>query len=207
MASFSFKLCLLLLSAFCLSSATYWDNWNTAAGSPSFVPSNPSFATSSLPQSSSYGAGALTWIRLKSSGLSTPPLSSRKNQYMYLMSTSLFNGQYCQLYCGLRSFLVVDSYGNLVCRRDMSNNYWGGIPTNYPEYCVPDTFYSSTCTSFIPALSNLQNGACNLYFSTPYQGKGYDCCFHNRYEVQGVIADEVNKKSSATTQQLIQTEP
>jgi hypothetical protein len=115
MAKF-FKSILFCLLFSVLASSTIWDNWNIQAGAPGFVASNPPYSVT--PPLSS-GPFYFPWIRYKDSSNTIPGISfgDRKNQYMYILNSipALFDGRNCKVYCGIRSFLVMDSYGNLVC--------------------------------------------------------------------------------------------
>jgi hypothetical protein len=48
----------------------------------------------------------------------------------------------CKIYCGPRSFLLLDANNLLICKRDTSSSYWGGINdinnNTYAQYCIPN---------------------------------------------------------------------
>jgi hypothetical protein len=113
MAKF-FKSILFCLLLSVLTSSTSWDDWNIQAGAPGFVPSNPAFSLT--PPTT----GLYPWIRYKDSSTTIPGVSftDRRYQYMYILNSALFDGTACKIYCGIRSFLVIDSNQNLVCQRD-----------------------------------------------------------------------------------------
>jgi hypothetical protein len=94
-----------------------WDTWNINIQNKVSV--SPAFSIPALPSgwSRNYNPN-------NSNHLSSTPYTTRKYQYLNYYN---YTGGQCLLYCGPRSFLIQDSDGLLICQRDNTSSYWGGI--------------------------------------------------------------------------------
>jgi|688.fasta_scaffold781787_1 hypothetical protein len=106
----------------------YYKIWNDNAILTGVI-INPNFSNlaSGLP-SSLNPSNAQIWSRAKTT-LSSAALSNRYEHYKYVLNSN----QQCTFSCGLRSFLVKVN-GLLVCQRDKTSSYWGGITDSNAPY-------------------------------------------------------------------------
>lgn len=129
----------------------------------------------------------------------------RSNQYRFTSIASYF-GATCDIYCGLRSFLTTDANGKLICQRDMSANFWGGLTIPYQGYCIPDVDKTLACQGLFATIQNQPNlanvGSCNMiaYANTQIYGNysNYQCCY-NDVNSGSFTPDDLTKKSIATS--------
>lgn len=158
------KVVLFITTLLILSQAEdpIWEGWNNYATlNPSVIQSYP------------YPAIPFNYIsRYSDNSLIPTTYSTRQNQYRYSFRQGPLQ---CNIYCGLRSFLSVDGQGNLICKRDMSSQFWGNFGTKYNSQCIPDIDKSPYCASKFPVLANV--GACD---NAKYQNTVYNtsqCCY------------------------------
>jgi len=100
-----------------LSSCTdAWDTWNINIQNNNGHALNNGFTIPTLPSG---------WSRnYYPNQLASTPFSTRKYQYLNYYN---YTGGTCKLYCAPRSFLIKDSNNLLICQRDTTTDYWGGI--------------------------------------------------------------------------------
>jgi hypothetical protein len=124
--------------------------------------------------------------------------STRVNQYRYTYSLAL-SGSVCNVYCGPRSFLTLDPYGNPVCQRDMS--FWNNL-SGYGTYCIPDVdkVCSGVPVDSIPTLASI--GACNMNAvrssSLHPSYSTYECCYNDRNKAF-YVPNDLTKRIGSTT--------
>ena len=176
MRTFTFLAILLCLSAVC-NSQSLWDQWNLAvqtnnglALSPFVIPSLPVVLTP-------FG---MTQIQRNKNPIVDAITPARKNQYEYILNVGGYGT--CKIYCGLKSFLTLDSAGKLSCVRDQY--YWNNIvnQNNIPvkKNCLPSVVGSACAwNTFTSALAQM-SGGCSMALAPPlYAGTTYDCCYNN----------------------------
>lgn len=121
---------ILFAMLICLSTSTAWQNWNNA----------PYYNISSFPTPL---AGGFGYTVSRYNPGNAVFAADRKTQYQWQVYSN--NGVLvCNIYCGPKSYLTMDpnNPGNVVCKRDMSSNYWGGLTnggTSYNQYCIPNS--------------------------------------------------------------------
>ena len=140
----------------CIGTSIPWINWNNATFY-NITPFPTPLAGGISYTVSRYNPGNATFA------------ASRKAQYQWQVRSN--DGlTVCNVYCAPKSYLTVDpsNANNVVCKRDMSLNYWGGITNGgnpYNTYCIPNT--DQTCTSFTGTgtpLKSLPIGTCDGNF-------------------------------------------
>jgi hypothetical protein len=128
----------------------------------------------------------------------TPSQSSytvRANQYKYTFVITVA-GTVCNLYCGPRAFLIIDSKGNFVCWRDQDPNFWGSQPA-YGKICIPDVEKTPACNVAVPTLFSV--GYCDMVAYILISGySNYECCYddHNSGSAKRT---ELTKRDATTT--------
>lgn len=170
-------LTLIALLAF-VSSTLVWDDWNA------FATTNATYVQSLTASLPSIPSG---YTRFSNQSL----YGFRWNQYRY---SAVSNGVTCNVYCGLRSFLTIDSNGSYVCYRDQNSNFWG--TTGYNSYCIPDVDRNSACTTLQGAYADV--GQCNMvaYNGNP-QLAGYECCYNDANKAS-YVPNDLTKRAKTT---------
>lgn len=97
---------------------------------------------------------------------------SRPNQYRYIYSAGMFGE--CNVYCGPRSFLTLDTNGRLVCQRDPT--FWNKLQ-GYGSYCIPDVDKTPACSEYSPEMSTV--GGCDMGVYGTWPGYKYQCCYND----------------------------
>jgi hypothetical protein len=114
-------LMVLGILSLCNCQSTPWIDWNEAISSNGGSPVN----TFTIPNTPYH------WKRNHGPDEINSNYTNRGNQYLnYYVVKDIGN---CLVYCGPRSFLITDSNGLLICKRDTTSSYWGGISDVYGD--------------------------------------------------------------------------
>jgi hypothetical protein len=159
----------------CNCISTPWISWNEAISANNGVPVN-TFTIPNAPH---------LWKRNFGVDQINSNYTNRSNQYLnYYAVKNIGN---CLVYCGPRSFLIVDSNGLYICQRDTTSNYWGGISNvygdSYSQYCIPNVpNANSAACGYTNISSNLQASCNSGNIPSPYLNVYYSCCYENAYQ-------------------------
>lgn len=160
---FSMLKTILLICAivcFAQTESVDWVNWNNFASANNQLVH--SYAQPNLPAN---------FVRYVDNTLTQNTYNSRANQYRYMVTHPTFG--VCNIYCGPRSFLTRDINQNIICQRDMSNDFWGGVLGTFDQFCIPDFDKTNACQYSFPSMTSSCKTA--SYINSPYSI--YECCY------------------------------
>ena len=158
----SFLLVTLLLCLATSQQGNTWSSWN------SYAAANPAIVGAYTKPAKPDGFNRWTDTTTTQGSYST-----RVNQYRYTYSLAL-SGSVCNVYCGPRSFLTLDTNGKLVCQRDPT--FWNNLQ-GYGSYCIPDLDKTPACSEYSPEMSTV--GGCDMGVYGTWGNYNYGCCYND----------------------------